>query len=104
MKNDSVIEVVILEDGLHAKEVNRHGSERPKKYVFESSPAQHGVRVRQWEDAESRLRTFEITDFPEVEGGDGKNVTWIKANSEIYKPESKHKAEILRNGKIRIFN
>jgi hypothetical protein len=90
MKNDSAIEVVILEDGLHAKEVNRHGSERPKKYVFESSPAQHGVRVRQWEDAESRLRTFQI-----------ESVAMLKAYGTFPRDE-KFKAEILSSGKIKI--
>jgi hypothetical protein len=100
MKNYSTIEVLILEDGLHAKEVNRFGSEKPKKFIGESSPAQHGVRVRQWEDAESRLRIFDIDSvrgflFVVEASGATPAITWVK-------PLEKHKAEILPSGKIKI--
>lgn len=97
MNKSSEIEVIVLEDGLHAKEVNRYGAEKPKKYVFESSPAQYGVRVRQWEDAESRLRIFEIESFDFNGRNHRMSQTAMRLNKTIV-----HKAEILPSSKIKI--
>lgn len=90
MNEEGTIEVTILEDGLHAKEANPYGFERPKKFIGESSPAQHGVRVRQWEEAEFSLRTFQI-----------EKMAASKAYAVLPRDE-KFKAKILPNDKIMI--
>ena len=99
MSDNKTINVIVLKDGITAKEVNPLGSEVPKPRAFETSPAQFNNRKRDWLLAENNLRTFEIDMRESKYKGFG-----VTIPMSLTKWESgiKHEAEILPNGKIKL--
>lgn len=102
-----IIKVRINEDGVSATEVNRISDIIPiKHYGFLESNEVFNKRFNLWQEAESKLRTFEIES---VQMEDGEIIIRDEGNPrnkdvflEAYPVDSIHSAEILNNDKLTI--
>jgi len=89
------IKVIINQNGITAREVNKCGDKKPSN-------------VANWEKAEKELRTFEIDSEHEalkIYGGKEnfeKGEMKIESANVLYEPNSIHYAVTLVNGKIKI--
>jgi len=100
------IKVKILEDGKTAREVNPLG-EKPK--TINNFPLGlintikfNTKKVKEWQEAEQKLRTFEIVEIALKEPNGEIYISEISDDRYSLVPNSLHTAQILETGKIRI--
>ncbi len=112
------IKVIILSDGITAKEANPYGKDKPSRDVTYTKGTTvvigtekdhiYQAQLANWDRAEKGLRTFEIDseeEFYERNGGKEKfeeGKIKIQSANVLYEPNSKQYAVVLPSGKIKI--
>lgn len=110
--NKNKISVVINPDGVTAREINPFGLSvdeyvalNVKRFMNHKNDADDDSEelFEKWNEAESRLRTFEIVDM-DLPFGDGKEYDEFDIQNAINElvPGTLHECELLANGKIKI--